>query len=326
MMALARRLEAVMARGLQARRHQHGHEPGQARRAPAWPTTSTCTWCRAGSGDTNFMTVAGGDAGDPGGPGARRCAGCGVHSAHDSRMSDPPRGAVSGWLARASWRRRPSLGRRRTPGPDAARSSPASRSSPGTPSRPLALHDWGAPGSARPGRRRGLRRGRRPRHPAHRAAGVRWAARRALLVSDDFGQTWSGRGPGVPVLTVLPSRYPLSDPTVSRGRRRRPAQVRRRRAAPSVRPRIGGTPVHRLEWPGRPWWWRRPRRARLQGRRGDLHRPGTGCPPGEVRALALSSFFAVDPVLFAGVGDQGVFRSVGRRPLLDRGRPGRPRP
>ncbi len=37
--------------------------------------------------------------------------------------------------------------------------------------------------------------------------------------------------------------------------------------------------------------------------------PGKGLPPGDVRALALSSFFAVDPVLFAGVGQAGVFRS-----------------
>jgi photosystem II stability/assembly factor-like uncharacterized protein len=37
--------------------------------------------------------------------------------------------------------------------------------------------------------------------------------------------------------------------------------------------------------------------------------PGAGMPVAEVRALALSSFFAVDPVIFAGVGDRGVFRS-----------------
>jgi photosystem II stability/assembly factor-like uncharacterized protein len=37
--------------------------------------------------------------------------------------------------------------------------------------------------------------------------------------------------------------------------------------------------------------------------------PGTGLPAGEVRAMALSSFFAVDPVLFAAVGSSGVYRS-----------------
>jgi photosystem II stability/assembly factor-like uncharacterized protein len=37
--------------------------------------------------------------------------------------------------------------------------------------------------------------------------------------------------------------------------------------------------------------------------------PGTGLPAGEVRAMALSSFFIVDPVLFAAVGATGVHRS-----------------
>jgi photosystem II stability/assembly factor-like uncharacterized protein len=37
--------------------------------------------------------------------------------------------------------------------------------------------------------------------------------------------------------------------------------------------------------------------------------PGTGLPEGEVLSLALSSFFGMDPVLFAGTKD-GAFRSA----------------
>src|SRR5207244_31613 len=38
--------------------------------------------------------------------------------------------------------------------------------------------------------------------------------------------------------------------------------------------------------------------------------PGRGLPAGDVLSIALSSFFAADPVLFAGVGHLGVFRSA----------------
>jgi len=38
--------------------------------------------------------------------------------------------------------------------------------------------------------------------------------------------------------------------------------------------------------------------------------PGTGWPEGGVLSMALSSFFAADPVLFAGTAGHGVFRSA----------------
>ena len=37
--------------------------------------------------------------------------------------------------------------------------------------------------------------------------------------------------------------------------------------------------------------------------------PGEGLPPGDVPALALSSYYPVDPVLFASVASRGVYRS-----------------
>jgi hypothetical protein len=131
----------------------------------------------------------------------------------------------------------------------------------------------------------------------------------AVLVSEDFGVVWSEVALGTPVLAVLPSRYPQSDPTVFAGTSG--GLLRSEDAGRTFKPTgLTGTPVHRLEWPG-------PALVIATGRgvvvsqdaASTFAPPGEGLPAGEVRALALSSFFAVDPVLFAGVGDAGVFRS-----------------
>ena len=130
-----------------------------------------------------------------------------------------------------------------------------------------------------------------------------------LLVSDDFGQTWARGALTVPVSAVLPSRYPQSDPTVfaatSAGLLRSP-DGGRTFAATSVR----DTWVHRLEWPG-PALVIATARGVLVSKdaAATFIGPGTGLPPGDVRAMALSSFFIVDPVLFAAVGATGVHRS-----------------
>jgi photosystem II stability/assembly factor-like uncharacterized protein len=130
-----------------------------------------------------------------------------------------------------------------------------------------------------------------------------------LLVSDDFGQTWTRGSLNVPVSAVLPSRYPQSDPTVfaatSAGLLRSP-DGGRTFAATAVR----DTWVHRLEWPG-PALVIATARGVLVSKDGatTFTGPGSGMPAGEVRAMALSSFFIVDPVLFAAVGATGVHRS-----------------
>jgi len=130
-----------------------------------------------------------------------------------------------------------------------------------------------------------------------------------VLLSEDFGVAWSEVALGTPVLAVLPSRYPQSDPTVFAGTSS--GLLRSDDAGRNFRPTsLTGTPVNRLEWPG-------PALVVATGRgvlisedaASTFAPPGQGLPAGEVRALALSSFFAVDPVLFAGVGTAGVFRS-----------------
>ena len=134
-------------------------------------------------------------------------------------------------------------------------------------------------------------------------------AETGLLISDDFGQTWTRGSLSVPVSAVLPSRYPQSDPTVfaatSAGLLRSPDGGRT--FAPTA---VRDTWVHRLEWPG-PALVIATASGVLVSKDGatTFTGPGAGLPPGEVRAMALSSFFIVDPVLFAAVGATGVHRS-----------------
>jgi photosystem II stability/assembly factor-like uncharacterized protein len=130
-----------------------------------------------------------------------------------------------------------------------------------------------------------------------------------LFVSDDFGATWTKGALNVPVSAVLPSRYPQADPTVfaatSAGLLRSP-DGGRTFVATSLR----DTWVHRLEWPGPALVAATARGVMVsQDAAATFAAPGVGLPPGDVRAMALSSFFIVDPVLFAAVGATGVHRS-----------------
>jgi photosystem II stability/assembly factor-like uncharacterized protein len=71
-----------------------------------------------------------------------------------------------------------------------------------------------------------------------------------------------------------------------------------------------GDGVHRLEWPG-PALVVACDRGLLVTRDEGAHfvGPGQGLPAGPVHAVALSSYFTVDPVLFAAPATGGVYRS-----------------
>jgi photosystem II stability/assembly factor-like uncharacterized protein len=134
-------------------------------------------------------------------------------------------------------------------------------------------------------------------------------AETGLFVSDDFGTTWTKGALNVSVSAVLPSRYPQSDPTVfaatSAGLLRSPDSGRT-----FVATSLRDTWVHRLEWPGPALVAATARGVMVsKDAAATFTPPGVGLPPGEVRAMALSSFFIVDPVLFAAVGATGVHRS-----------------
>jgi photosystem II stability/assembly factor-like uncharacterized protein len=128
-----------------------------------------------------------------------------------------------------------------------------------------------------------------------------------LALSDDFGETWRTLDVGASVLAVLPSRYPQSDPTIFVGTAS--GLLKSPDDGHTVQPTaLVGAAVHRLEWPGPTLMI-----ATSSGVRVSQDSAVTFAPPAPpqaaVHALALSSFFAVDPVLFAGVGRAGVFRS-----------------
>jgi photosystem II stability/assembly factor-like uncharacterized protein len=130
-----------------------------------------------------------------------------------------------------------------------------------------------------------------------------------LAISDDFGDTWRTLDVGAPVLAVLPSRYPQSDPTIFVGT---PTGLLKsaddgRTTQPTA---LSGAAVHRLEWPGPALVVATSKGVRVsENAAGSFATPSAEAPAGPVRALALSSFFAVDPVFFAGVGSDGVLRS-----------------
>ena len=130
-----------------------------------------------------------------------------------------------------------------------------------------------------------------------------------VLLSEDFGQLWTDVALATPVRAILPSRYPQSDPTVFAGTGS--GLLKSDDAGRTFKPTaVVETTVNRLEWPGPALVVASGRGVLISEDAATTFQPaGEGLPSGEVRALALSSFFAVDPVMFAGVGEAGVFRS-----------------
>ena len=140
------------------------------------------------------------------------------------------------------------------------------------------------------------------------------AADGGLFLSEDFGQTWKRlategetRVTG-PVHCVMPSRYPQADPTVFAGTASGLLKSvdGGNTFAPTV---LRGTDVTRLEWPGPALVAATGHGVLVSNDGGSTFSAGTGLPDGPPQALAVSSFFARDPVLFSAVGRAGVFRS-----------------
>lgn len=181
----------------------------------------------------------------------------------------------------------------------------------GTPAGLWRSQDWGAQWQRVTGTPRGVSVEQAGAAHSVLAIGPRvWAGfERGLFFSDDFGETWAAAPVESAVHAVLPSRYPQADPTVFVGT-----------AAGLLKSDDGGRSFHdtalrgvgvtRVLWPGPALVV-----ATAQGVRfsldaaGTFAPPGTGMPAEDVGALALSSYFAVDPVGFAGVGARGVLRT-----------------
>jgi len=130
-----------------------------------------------------------------------------------------------------------------------------------------------------------------------------------LYYSDDFGDTWAPLSLVRDVRALVLSRWPAADPTVFVGTGT--GLLRSRDGGRTFGPTaLPDGAVHRLEWPGGAVVVACDRGlliTRDEGRR--FEGPGRGLPEGPVRAVAVSSFFLVDPVLFAAPSSGGVFRS-----------------
>jgi photosystem II stability/assembly factor-like uncharacterized protein len=131
-----------------------------------------------------------------------------------------------------------------------------------------------------------------------------------LWISDDFGAKWTRAWSGQPVLSILTSRYPLSDPSVLLGTPDglyRSPDWGRTFAALS----LPGVAVSRLEWPGPALVAATSQGLQVSTDSGRTFKgPEKGLPSGPVRAMALSSYFAVDPVLFVATDAGGVHHSA----------------
>jgi len=135
------------------------------------------------------------------------------------------------------------------------------------------------------------------------------AAETGLFFSEDFGQTWKKLGLDVPVYTVLPSRYTNADPTVFVGTA--DGLYKSGDAGKTFTPTVlRGTPVTRIEWPGPALIVTTGHSVLVSQDGAASFTSGAGLPDGTPHGLAVSSFFARDPVLFTAVGSAGVFRSA----------------
>lgn len=145
-----------------------------------------------------------------------------------------------------------------------------------------------------------------------------------VLISEDFGQIWRRAAIEGPVHVLLASRYPATDPTVFAGSPRG-LFISQDAGFTYKEVSLPGSAVLRLEWPGPDLVLATSQGVLVSSDAGRTFRgPGPGLPPGPVVALALSSFFGSDPVLFAGVGREGVYRSSdGARTWVPSGLQGR---
>jgi len=123
-----------------------------------------------------------------------------------------------------------------------------------------------------------------------------------LLLSEDLGLTWKRLALEKKVLSVMSSRYPEADPTLFAGTPE--GLYKSEDFGRSFRlAGLKDLAVTRMEWPGP---------ALILATSGGLYvsndsgrgfeGPARGLPPGEIRGIAPSSYYSVDPVAFVGAG------------------------
>jgi photosystem II stability/assembly factor-like uncharacterized protein len=130
-----------------------------------------------------------------------------------------------------------------------------------------------------------------------------------LYYSQDFGETWAPLSLVRDIRALLLSRWPAADPTVFVGTSS--GLLRSRDGGRTFHSTaLAGAAVRRLEWPGGAVVVACDRGLVISRDEGvTFEGPGKGLPDGPVHAMAISSYFLVDPVLFAAPDSGGVFRS-----------------
>jgi photosystem II stability/assembly factor-like uncharacterized protein len=130
-----------------------------------------------------------------------------------------------------------------------------------------------------------------------------------LFSSRDFGDTWTPLSATEGISSLLVSRWPQADPTVFVGTNA--GLLRSRDGGRSFAPTAHTTgPVHRLDWPGPALVVAGGAGLLVTTDEGETFAgPGEGLPEGGALAMALSSFFGADPVLFTAPEAGGVYRS-----------------
>jgi photosystem II stability/assembly factor-like uncharacterized protein len=130
-----------------------------------------------------------------------------------------------------------------------------------------------------------------------------------IFFSNDFGETWEPRSTVPGVRSLLFSRWPQADPTAFAGTSN--GVLKSVDLGATFKPTaLVGAPVTRMEWPG-PGLFLATGYGLVISEDGGQTFKGAGntLPAGDLRALVLSSFYPVDPVLFAAPARGGVFRS-----------------
>ncbi len=130
-----------------------------------------------------------------------------------------------------------------------------------------------------------------------------------IYLSEDFGETWAPVSVTPGIRALLLSRWPRADPTVFAGTGS--GLLRSRDAGRTFEATaLSGTAIHRLEWPGPALAVACDRGVLITKDEGAAFAaPGAGLPAGPANALVLSSYFSMDPVLFAAPASGGVYRS-----------------
>ncbi len=130
------------------------------------------------------------------------------------------------------------------------------------------------------------------------------------FLSSDFGLSWKRRSDAGPILSLLSSRYPAVDPTVLLGMAS--GLWRSNGGADPEATALKDAAVFQIVWPGPDLFLGTSRGLFVSYSMGQLVEPAAGLPSEPTRAIVLSGYYPIDPVIVVGVGQRGVFRSRDR--------------